>query len=633
MTEVNLKPTVSEASASFTPGQLRFLAFNRNSALAFRHYTALPANARSAFNDRYILSQALKGAIERMRQLPEADEETKQRLSAVVSELFRAFDGYCEAKGNQPEEYFQAWDWWAAYLVENADYARALEATETALARGAGRFPGIQLSLRILQTECLLQIGETDRATPILSYLAEHPYLVPDRHAVSRIADSLGRIMLACGAANYHKRLAWRALQQFHTNDALRLRAVGQLSRTYGGPLRALRAPEAGVWEKITYSACLLHFGLSRSRLYRSLRLNRASRLAMLGTSYAASYLWPGSQYRRWIAESDRAGSGTQRDQRKGILVTRAMGGLGDLLMMTPGLHALKRKFPQESIYFAIPKSFHSVFTGNPDFSLVNIENAEIDISAFSGWYNLTDCPAARVEARTAPDIVKNRIEIFAHAMGITRTQLDRYGRRPHYFVQEHERTEAASLLAGFRKHGRLIGVQLHAAESYRDYPHMERLVNHLAGDHDVIVFHGEPVAGFGHPRVFKCDRFPMRTSVALLEQCDAFVGPDSSLFHFAAALNLPSLVVFGPIDGTVRTGDYPNCEFVDARDVLGCIPCWRNENTDCQTSGTRVSACLSHVPVEQLIARIRALLGAPPRSAQPMTDPAVAPDSPNLRH
>jgi ADP-heptose:LPS heptosyltransferase len=617
MTEAALAFARTAPQASFTPGQVRFLAFNRNSALVFKHLALLPGSARPAFYDRYVLNQAVKGAIDRMRQLSAGEEETR-RLFALVSELLSEFESHCVATGNRPEEYFQAWEWWTTYLVESADYAHALQAADTALAAGAARFPRIRLSLWMLQTESLLEIGETDRATAILTYLAQHPYLVPDRHAVTRIADTLGRMMLAAGAAGYHKRLAWCALRQFHSNDTLRQATVGQLSRTYGGTLRPLRAPEAGAWERLAYAACLLHFGLSRSRLYRGLRLGRASRLAMLGTSYAANYLRAESQYDRWIADSERASSGVKRDQRKGILVTRAMGGLGDLLTMTPGLHALKRKFPAQSIYFAIPKSFHSLFAGNPDFTLLDVESPDIDIAGFSGWYNLTDCPAARVESRSAPQIAKNRIEIFAYAMGISRAQLDCYGRTPHYFVQAHEQTEAATLLAGFRRHRQLVGVQFYAAETYRNYPHMGEVVDRLALDYDVIVFHGEPITGMEHPSVFKCDRFPLRTSIALLAQCDAFVGPDSSLFHFAAALALPSLIVSGPIDGKVRSADYPKCEFIDARDVLGCIPCWRNEIIDCRTSGTRVSACLSHVAVDRVLARTRDLL----RNAEASEDP-----------
>jgi hypothetical protein len=37
------------------------------------------------------------------------------------------------------------------------------------------------------------------------------------------------------------------------------------------------------------------------------------------------------------------------------------MGGVGDILMMTPGLMALRKKHPFAEIDFAIPKSFHAI--------------------------------------------------------------------------------------------------------------------------------------------------------------------------------------------------------------------------------------------------------------------------------
>ncbi|NIR63837.1 MAG: hypothetical protein GWN00_02390, partial [Aliifodinibius sp.] len=117
--------------------------------------------------------------------------------------------------------------------------------------------------------------------------------------------------------------------------------------------------------------------------------------------------------------------------KRRNILITRAMGGIGDLLTMTPGIHALKQKYPAERIYLAIPKIYFPVFEHNPDMILIDIEKEPLNYTAYRKWYNFTDCPAARTEALSAPRVKKNRIDIFARALGIKGIRLWRMNRRP----------------------------------------------------------------------------------------------------------------------------------------------------------------------------------------------------------
>lgn len=42
---------------------------------------------------------------------------------------------------------------------------------------------------------------------------------------------------------------------------------------------------------------------------------------------------------------------------------------------------------------------------------------------------------------------------------------------------------------------------------------------------------------------------YPLSESVALLARCTAFVGPDGGVAHIAAALGVPTVVMFGPVD------------------------------------------------------------------------------------
>jgi len=407
----------------------------------------------------------------------------------------------------------------------------------------------------------------------------------------------LGRLSLQRGDPTALEASARKVLLAPQVDEGRRRDAVKQLARLHGGYLRPLwsAAPAPGQW--LPYAAWLAHFGLQRWR--PTARLARVSRAVGRGATLV------GALGTRMAARLARTAP-----QVEGVLVTRAMGGLGDLLMMTPGLRALSLR-QASPITFAVPAPFLPLFAHNPDVVAVDIAGPPLDPRSFTRWFDLTRCPASVVESRTAPRVRKNRIELFAAGLGVGRRELDRVGRRPRYLVQAAERTWAQDLLAPLRRtRRRLVGVQLHAADSYRDYPWMPGLVARLAEELGVVVFHGSKVEGFDGPGLFRCDRFPLRQSAALLEQCDAFVGPDSSFLHFAAAFDRPSVLVAGPVDGRLRAGDYPRCEVVDARAELGCVPCWRHEHSDCKTGGSRVSACMAHLPVERVLARVRAQLG-----------------------
>ena len=174
-------------------------------------------------------------------------------------------------------------------------------------------------------------------------------------------------------------------------------------------------------------------------------------------------------------------------------------GGIGDLLMMTPGLQALTMKYPNAQIDFAIPKSFHPAFEGFTAVRLLDINEDKFDLSHYHRWINLTHCPAGQVESRQYPNVRTNRIEIFARAMGIPKWRLRRTaGFKPAYRVTPDEQAWAQDYLREHNPEGRpVIGVQPFAADTYRNWPHMEALVKRLSADHLVLLFHHEDILGY----------------------------------------------------------------------------------------------------------------------------------------
>jgi hypothetical protein len=398
-----------------------------------------------------------------------------------------------------------------------------------------------------------------------------------------------------------YKRVLFDGLRGFDSNLPQRRALVDQLKRTYRGARRLLTG-DAATSDKWVFLAHWAVFGLHAWA-------GPARRLlegAFLGALYAASY-------RPRAHPPGSAVFLVPRPAVPRVLVTRAMGGLGDLLMMTPGLHALRVK-RGEPVLLALPRRFFPLFEGNDDVELTDIHQ-DLEPRAFASWYNLTDCPAARIESLTVPRVRKNRIEIFARALGVRGAALRRLDRRPRYRLSLEEEAFRDQF---FEEHGlrhrTVIGVQLRSDEGYRDYPHAEALVRDVARDHPVLVFDERRIEGFDLENVIRVDEMPLRRAFALASGCRALVAPDSVFLHLGAAFGIPGVGLFGPTDGRVRSADYPLQRPLDARRDLRCVPCWRNEEIPCALTGRRRSVCLGEIAVP----RIRAAIEGALRAARP---------------
>jgi ADP-heptose:LPS heptosyltransferase len=146
-----------------------------------------------------------------------------------------------------------------------------------------------------------------------------------------------------------------------------------------------------------------------------------------------------------------------------------------------------------------------------------------------------------------------------------------------------------------------VVGVQLQSDEVYRDYPAMEILVREISREQHVLVFDGETINGYEGQNITKVAGMPMRRAFALASGCSAIIAPDSAFVHLAAALDIPCVGLFGPVDGKVRTKHYPKCKFLDARRDLGCLPCWRNEQIPCKLTNMRTSVCIADISISEI--------------------------------
>jgi ADP-heptose:LPS heptosyltransferase len=250
------------------------------------------------------------------------------------------------------------------------------------------------------------------------------------------------------------------------------------------------------------------------------------------------------------------------------VCVIRRVGGIGDVLMLTPTLRELRRRFPKSKITFAI--DMHT--TGNNVYYEL-VKNAPfvdelIDARYVQrGRYDFVfDASAVclRYERRGLPNL--NRIDLFAQAAGLSSMA----NKVPFYQLEPKERRP---------KDGKFY-VLLHTAsnEDKRCWPIQRylQLIDELQ-DLDCVFlvadFNGKHSNWSQIPKCKNISDCSIRELAAWIDLADVFVGPDSGPMHLAGALGTRTIALFGSIPPGARINHYPSHEAVTSG--AACAPCW----------------------------------------------------------
>jgi ADP-heptose:LPS heptosyltransferase/intein/homing endonuclease len=255
-----------------------------------------------------------------------------------------------------------------------------------------------------------------------------------------------------------------------------------------------------------------------------------------------------------------------------------SLGGLGDIIMMTPIARGAKRKFPNCHVTYAIPIDYGS---GDGGAVLENIPYIDevidyplINRDDYDSYTNLTRVGLSDEKPYTVPH---NRIDLFAQAAGIPL-----FGNAvPIYMMTEEERQwgkEFVKKAIRGRKHKGLISIHLGSRDPKRSWPHhrIMEFVN-LARENGYFCFLYEWGATAnewtlaGSQQVFD---YRMRQAAAVMEATDILVCPDSSLLHLAGAMNMKIVSLFGSMPPACRINHYANAIAVVNQQIscLGCV-------------------------------------------------------------
>jgi heptosyltransferase-2 len=304
---------------------------------------------------------------------------------------------------------------------------------------------------------------------------------------------------------------------------------------------------------------------------------------------------------------------------------------LGDTVLVTPILRALKRRFPESHLSLMVKKEYGPVFLNNPHVD----RRIELDAQGphkgllglhrfitqnktqeYDLFLDLHDTLRSRlitmaVRARRKKRYGKRHWQRWAmvhlkwlpvasrHAVDLYFDPLKSLGiesadRRPEIFLTSGEIRQARELLekAGLHDNGRIVGIHVGAwSQTKRWLPeYFSTVMTSLSkGGCQFVLFGTEEDESFlqavgnglAH-RPVAFSQLPLRQLMALIDRCDVLLCHDSGPMHLAVARKVPVVALFGPTHPNLGFWPLGDGDIIKRADAE-CSPCSLHGTKPCR--------------------------------------------------
>jgi lipopolysaccharide heptosyltransferase II len=331
----------------------------------------------------------------------------------------------------------------------------------------------------------------------------------------------------------------------------------------------------------------------------------------------------------------------------KNILIIM-MGGIGNMIFLTPALKALRKALPSSTLSFLLgPYEAEKVVEGShyidqkitvePDEStgisaniklIRKLKKRDFNLSITSTGTNPLKsgllCALAGIEYRLGENIRgmglfynlkvpfdRNRHEVESNIQLIQRLGIEVDDRNLFIQRSEEDKNSAQKFFTRHNLEGKLVvgmhpGSGIHQA-GFKRWPkeRFSQLADKLINDFgaSVILFGGTEETELANemkdmmesPPLIMTGKTTLPETAALIEKCRLFFSNDSGLLHVACAVSTPAIGMFGPTSPK-RTGPYSGSSSVIRKD-LDCSPCYFGKPVHCDHFD-----CLNLVTVDDVI-------------------------------
>ena len=328
------------------------------------------------------------------------------------------------------------------------------------------------------------------------------------------------------------------------------------------------------------------------------------------------------------------------------------MGGVGNMIFLTPALKALRKALPSSSFCFLLgPYGAEKAIEGSdlfdkkiefgpPKFKGVSgnmrlvrkLRQEHFNLSITSTGTNPLKsgilCALAGIKYRVGENIGgkgifynlkapfdRDRHEVEGNIQLVRRLGIETEDRRLFVQRSEKDKESAQKFFAQHRIEEKLV-VGLHPGSGvqqagFKRWPRerFTQLADKLIADFgaSVIIFGGveemelaeEIKDGMRSEPLIMTGQSTLGETAALIERCSLFISNDSGLLHVACAVDTPSIGIFGPTNPR-RTGPYPDLLAVIRKD-LACSPCYEGKPIHCDHY-----ECLNLITVDDLIEEVK---------------------------
>jgi ADP-heptose:LPS heptosyltransferase len=258
------------------------------------------------------------------------------------------------------------------------------------------------------------------------------------------------------------------------------------------------------------------------------------------------------------------------------ILIQRA-GGFGDLILLTPVLREIKRRWPDCYIGVSTMEHYAVAYAGLPFVNEIVQFPVPADVAGkYDAWIFLEDA----IEKNPRAEEV-HMTDLFAEIVGIDGIE----DKKPAYIVSAAEAIWGN--VAYPRTKAPRAAIHVSASEMVRKYMQMGTVSSEL-------VERGWEVMLLGQngelpqlrekkmpPNLFNLTEpgITFRQTAAVINNADVFIGADSSLLHVAGALGVPAVGLYGPFLWKLRTAYCPTTVAISGSG--DCAPCFHHNTAN----------------------------------------------------
>ena len=321
--------------------------------------------------------------------------------------------------------------------------------------------------------------------------------------------------------------------------------------------------------------------------------------------------------------------------------------GIGDTLMGTPALRALRESFPSSEIHLLVNSKRKELVIGNPHVDRIlgyrnnPLSRALLCFKTFLFRYETILVFHANEDLwdilkRVQYEICYNRQNYQDRERRVFRLDaLPRHtiqkrmalvekigGKKSMDFQYEYSIPQSDAQWAidqldkwGISSKDRIVGLQLGAADAFKRWPveSFVEVARYLQSRHGTKIFLNASSAEsglvesflkrFGDQGIFLNPRPTLSHSAALIQRCSLFISPDTGPMHMAIGLGIPLIGLFCP----TLFSDTGPLGFEKAISIVKEKPC-----DPCRVRDCRDNFCMRQISTEEVCRAIDRVLGEP---------------------